>query len=92
MTLLLVGTAIASSSLIPFIWRFQGWVVVCPVYLTAAMHILFRVLLDPGLVHKFLPRYYSKKSFETKSHSFFHIADGGSEKPAAMAPSFSVAH
>lgn len=61
MSSLLIAVTIGMSPLVSMTWRVEGVTILFPIFLTITMHFLFPVLLDPGILHKFLPRYYSKR-------------------------------
>ncbi|PWN87938.1 hypothetical protein FA10DRAFT_215120, partial [Acaromyces ingoldii] len=55
MGVLLVAISIGMSPLLPMTWRIEGFTVLFPLFLAIVMHFLFPILLDPGILHKFMP-------------------------------------
>ncbi|UZJ55683.1 hypothetical protein CBS101457_005003 [Exobasidium rhododendri] len=77
MFILLAISSLSISPIIPLTWRIEGFTILFPLFLSIAFHILFPIILDPGILHKFMPRYYASASLdEEKSQAFFHAARG----------------
>ncbi|KAJ9474297.1 Glyco_trans_2-like domain-containing protein [Pseudozyma hubeiensis] len=73
MGLLLALTIVGISPLVPAGWRIETFTILFPVFLAITMHFLFPILLDPGILHKFIPRYYASevKAVEPKRDFFY---------------------
>lgn len=75
MAILLTAVVVGMSPLVPMTWRLEGLTILFPIFLTIVMHFVFPIFLDPGLLHKFLPRYYAKRLEAPDRHQdFFHAA------------------
>ncbi|KAJ1025962.1 hypothetical protein NDA16_002587 [Ustilago loliicola] len=89
MTLLLVLTVMAISPLVPSGWRIGTFTILFPLFLAIVMHFLFPILLDPGILHKFLPRYYAAKTKAVEpSRAFFYGANADGAKPGQFRMTF----
>ena len=76
MALLLVLTVVSTTPLVPAGWRIGTFTILFPVFLAIIMHFLFPILLDPGILHKFVPRYYAAKVKAVEpSRGFFYGAN-----------------
>ncbi|TKY89773.1 hypothetical protein EX895_001070 [Sporisorium graminicola] len=89
MMLLLVLSVVAVSPLVPMEWRIGTFTILFPLFLAIVMHFLFPILLDPGILHKFLPRYYASKAKAVEpSRAFFYGANAENAKEGQFRMTF----
>lgn len=89
MTLLLVVSVVAVSPLVPLGWRIGTFTILFPLFLAIIMHFLFPILLDPGILHKFIPRYYAAKAKAVEpSRAFFYGANAEGAQPGQFRMTF----
>lgn len=89
MTLLLILSIVAVSPLVPSGWRIGTFTILFPLFLAITMHFLFPILLDPGILHKFIPRYYASKAKAVEpSRAFFYGANADGAKPGQFRMTF----
>lgn len=89
MALLLVLSVVAVSPLVPSGWRIGTFTILFPLFLAIFMHFLFPILLDPGILHKFIPRYYTAKAKAVEpSRDFFYGANADGAKPGQFRMTF----
>lgn len=73
----LAALAVASSPLIPLKWRTESYQLLVPPVLLFSLHILFPIVLDPGVLEKYLPDIGQNEfalKFKSKQQAFFHTA------------------
>ena len=73
----LIGIGVASSPMIPLKWRTQSYQLLVPAVLLCCMHILFPIVLDPGVLEKYLPDIGQNAlalKLRSKQRAFFHTA------------------
>lgn len=77
MTVSLIAVVLASSPLVPLKWRTESFQLLIPPILLFSFHIIFPIVLDPGVLEKYLPDIGQNQfalKLKSKQQAFFHIA------------------
>ncbi|TKY89776.1 hypothetical protein EX895_001073 [Sporisorium graminicola] len=77
MTVFLLAVILSCSPLVPLKWRMESFQLLVPVILLCSMHILFPIILDPGVLEKYLPDIGQNEfalKLRSKQKAFFHTA------------------
>ncbi|KAJ9474287.1 hypothetical protein PHBOTO_004353 [Pseudozyma hubeiensis] len=77
MFVFLIGISVAASPMISFQWRAQSYQLLIPALLLCLMHILFPIVLDPGVLEKYVPDMGQNAlalKLRSKQRAFFHTA------------------